>query len=98
MILCNSLRTGLPCWSRGCDNLSHVFAGYDGCVTLRELSSGARQLNYLRRAVPALLLAAAAAACTDEGVVFRDRDLFTPVPTAANGFIGYADTAAKLVV
>ncbi len=42
--------------------------------------------------------AVALATCTDEKIVFKDRDLFTPVPPAANGFIGYTDTTAKLVV
>jgi hypothetical protein len=36
--------------------------------------------------------------CTDERIVFRDRDLFTPVQTAANGFVGYSDSTANLTV
>lgn len=39
-----------------------------------------------------------ATACTDETVVFRDRDLFSPIQPAAAGFIGYSDSTAKLVV
>ena len=45
-----------------------------------------------------VLVTAALTACTDENVVFRDRELFAPVPSAANGFIGYTDSTAKLVV
>jgi hypothetical protein len=36
--------------------------------------------------------------CTDEKIVFRDRELFAPVQTAANGFVGYSDSTAKLTV
>jgi predicted CXXCH cytochrome family protein len=45
--------------------------------------------------LPIILLAAA---CTDETVVFKTRDLFSPVEPAAAGFIGYSDSTAKLVV
>jgi predicted CXXCH cytochrome family protein len=38
------------------------------------------------------------AACTDESVVFRDRELFAPVQPAANGFIGYSDSTTNLTV
>jgi len=27
-------------------------------------------------------------ACTDERIIFRDRELFAPVQSAANGFVG----------
>lgn len=43
-------------------------------------------------------VAVALSACTDEKIVFRDRELFSPVQTAANGYVGYSDSTAKLVV
>jgi hypothetical protein len=51
----------------------------------------------------ALLIANAFAAltlsaCVDEKIIFRDRELFAPVQTAANGFVGYTDSTAKLTV
>ena len=36
--------------------------------------------------------------CTDEKIVFRDRELFAPVQTAANGFVGYSDSTSKMTV
>ena len=39
-----------------------------------------------------------AAGCTDEDVVFRDRELFAPIQSAANGFVGYSDSTAKFTV
>jgi hypothetical protein len=45
-----------------------------------------------------IVSATAMAGCTDEKIVFRDRDLISQVPSAANGFIGYTDSTAKLVV
>lgn len=45
-----------------------------------------------------LPIALLATACTDETVVFKDRDLFSPLQPAAAGFIGYSDSTAKLVV
>jgi predicted CXXCH cytochrome family protein len=38
------------------------------------------------------------ASCTDEGVVFRDRELFEAVPAGAANFVGYTDEAQKRVV
>ncbi len=35
-------------------------------------------------------------ACTEETVVFRDRELFNPPPDQANGFLGYFDPDLKL--
>jgi predicted CXXCH cytochrome family protein len=37
-------------------------------------------------------------ACTDERIVFRDRELFTEPPAAAANFIGYSDEESKLTV
>src|SRR5688500_14119836 len=37
-------------------------------------------------------------ACVDEKIIFRDRELFAPVQTAAGGFVGYSDSTAKLTV
>ena len=45
-----------------------------------------------------LLSMAVLSACADESIVYRDRDLFSPVQTAANGFVGYTDSTDKLVV
>jgi predicted CXXCH cytochrome family protein len=38
------------------------------------------------------------AACTDERIVFRDRELFTEPPTAAANFVGYTDSVSRLTV
>ena len=40
----------------------------------------------------------ASSACTDETIVFRDRELFEPPVAAAAGFVGYTDINAKLTV
>ena len=45
-----------------------------------------------------LAFAVIVTACTDEKIVFQDRELFAPVASAANGFVGYTDTTTKLVV
>lgn len=45
-----------------------------------------------------LLLPYALAACTDERIVFRDRELFRQLPPGAANFIGYSDQDEKLVV
>lgn len=39
-----------------------------------------------------------AVGCTDEDTVFRDRDLFDPLPAGAADFVGYTDVSAKLTV
>lgn len=44
------------------------------------------------------LVVLAATGCRDERIVFRDRELFTPPQAAANGFLGYSDTARSLPV
>ena len=38
------------------------------------------------------------AGCTDERVVFRDRDLVSDVPANAQGYLGYSNAEAKLTV
>ncbi|HEY0670780.1 MAG TPA: multiheme c-type cytochrome [Longimicrobiales bacterium] len=40
----------------------------------------------------------AVAGCVDEDVVFRDRELFAPVQSAANGFVGYSDSTQNFTV
>src|SRR5688500_8420944 len=54
----------------------------------------------MRRFSPLQLLffLLAFAGCTDEKIVFRDRELFAPVQSAASGFVGYSDSTAKLTV
>ena len=54
----------------------------------------------MRRFSPAKLafVVLVIAGCTDEKIIFRDRELFAPVQTAANGFVGYSDSTAKLTV
>lgn len=49
--------------------------------------------------VPALaVVVLAVSACTDERIVYRDRELFTEPPAAAANFVGYSDTASSLTV
>jgi predicted CXXCH cytochrome family protein len=52
------------------------------------------------RFFPAALLASIAivAGCTDETIVFRDRELFAPVQSAANGFVGFSDSTQNFTV
>lgn len=38
------------------------------------------------------------AGCVDEQVVYRDRELFAPVPSGAASYVGYTDEATKLTV
>ena len=45
-----------------------------------------------------LLLALVLIGCTDERVVFRDRDLLADLPENAAGYLGYSDEADKLTV
>lgn len=40
----------------------------------------------------------AAAGCTDERIVFRDRDLLDGLPASAQGYLGYSNAEAKLTV
>jgi len=53
---------------------------------------------------PATTMAALAAlvfltaSCSDERIVYRDRDLLGGVPAAANGYLGYSNAAEKLTV
>ncbi len=48
-------------------------------------------------ALPAFI-AITLSACTDETIVFRDRELFETPSAAALGFLGYSDQAGKLTV
>lgn len=52
----------------------------------------------MRRALAFLVIMVSLSACTDEEIVFRDRELFEDPPTAALGFLGYTDTTTKLTV
>jgi predicted CXXCH cytochrome family protein len=45
-----------------------------------------------------LAVALTSAACVDEEIVFRDRELFEELPSAAGEFVGYTDEASKLTV
>jgi len=54
--------------------------------------TGSRGFAVLGLLVPALI------SCTDERVVFRDRDLLADIPSASNGYLGYSNTAEKLTV
>jgi hypothetical protein len=51
-------------------------------------------LSFLTFAV----IAITTSGCVDEKIVFRDRELFSPVQSAAGNFIGYSDQATKLTV
>jgi predicted CXXCH cytochrome family protein len=42
-----------------------------------------------------LLVGVLAGGCTDERIVFRDREPFNPPPDTASGFLGYFDVASK---
>jgi predicted CXXCH cytochrome family protein len=48
-----------------------------------------------REIVVVIVLTLAAAACTEERIVFRDRAPFNPPADAASGFLGYYDVATK---
>jgi predicted CXXCH cytochrome family protein len=50
------------------------------------------------RAIAAVALIIMVSACTDETIVFRERELFETPPTAALGFLGYTDQDTKLTV
>lgn len=52
----------------------------------------------IRNSLVLLLAAFAINGCVDEQIVYRDRELFSPVQTAAGGFIGYSEVATKLTV
>jgi predicted CXXCH cytochrome family protein len=52
----------------------------------------------VHRVMIALVVVAAGAACVDEKVVFRDRELFTEPPPGAADFVGYTDQQTKLTV
>ena len=43
----------------------------------------------------ALSTAISLAACSDDQIVYRDREPFNPAPDAASGFLGYYDAAVK---
>lgn len=55
-----------------------------------------KQANLVSRVAVALVLAVfALAGCTDEKIVFRDREPFNPPPDAASGFLGYYTASTK---
>jgi len=50
------------------------------------------------RALTVLLLLVSSSACTDEEIIFRDRELFTDPPATALNFLGYTDVESGLTV
>ncbi|MFQ5536313.1 MAG: cytochrome c3 family protein [Gemmatimonadota bacterium] len=46
----------------------------------------------------AVLVLTSLASCVDEKIVYRDRELFEEVPSAAANFVGYSDHDSKLTV
>ena len=51
-----------------------------------------------RSVLLAAIVLVVAAGCTDERIVFRDRDLLADLPANAQGFLGYSNADAKLTV
>jgi predicted CXXCH cytochrome family protein len=49
-------------------------------------------------AMPAVALMISLTGCTDERIVYRDRDLFATPPAGAAGFLGYSKEADKMTV
>jgi predicted CXXCH cytochrome family protein len=49
-------------------------------------------------AMPAVALAIGLTGCTDERIVYQDRELFATPPAGAAGFVGYSNEADKLTV
>jgi predicted CXXCH cytochrome family protein len=49
-------------------------------------------------AMPAVALMLTVTSCTDETIVYRDRDLFEAPPTGAASFLGYSNAEDKLTV
>src|SRR5688572_13654230 len=43
-----------------------------------------------------LLVLALLTGCSDDEIVYRDREVFNPPPDASSGFLGYYDPSAKL--
>lgn len=76
------------------------FEPLSGGGTRHERRAVAHPLRALGRGLTSLILGAVFASilvsCTDEEVVFQDRELFTSPDPAANGFLGYFDTDEKL--
>lgn len=56
-----------------------------------------KNFSYIR-ALAVLVLLVSAGACTDEEIVFRDRELFEDPPAAALNFLGYSDIESDLTV
>ena len=54
--------------------------------------------SHLKTFLVMVLVGLAAAACVDEKIVYRDRELFEELPPGAAEFVGYTDMEAKLVV
>jgi predicted CXXCH cytochrome family protein len=50
------------------------------------------------RSVVLLLVILVTGGCTDERIVFRDRDLLADLPAGAGGFVGYTNTETSLTV
>jgi hypothetical protein len=59
------------------------------------MMSSSKKLALLPLAVVGL---AAASACVDEKIVYRDRDLFEEPLSQAGSFLGYSDQSSKLTV
>ncbi len=54
------------------------------------------RIGALRATVAALGLMIVGTACTDEKIVFQDRELFNPPPDSIAGFLGYFDETEKV--
>lgn len=54
--------------------------------------------GWFTRAMAAIAFLVVTAGCTDERIIFRDRELFEQPPAEARGFLGYSDASAKLTV
>ena len=57
-----------------------------------------RKLLYTLLSAPAAVLLFSLSGCTDEKIVYRDRELWEQPPAASAGFLGYAKAEDKLTV
>jgi len=62
---------------------------------LREVQEGADVRRFFFTLAGVLALAVIQG-CSDDEIVYRDREVFNPPPDASSGFLGYYDASAKL--